>query len=1087
MPTKLSRRGFLAATGTSPLVAGKLSASVSEALGVEGLLVDGLDAPLGLHSPAPRLSWRLTSHRRDVEQREYRIGVSSSAEKAARGDFDLWDSGRVESKQCFDIAYAGKSLASRTRCHWRVTIWDRAGRTATSAVSTWEMGLLSPQDWQAQWIAAETAEIRADRTAGFAWRSTNQSAREAGAASFRLSFTLPEAMTCTLYTIASQTPDMMLDGKSVDLPPFDPNTFGPRAADRTVMRLGKGRHVLALHVPMEKKADGLAGLPRVAVLIRGKASSGTVLHVTGDGMLTAAGKPPRWADAGQEDRNWQEAALLPDAGQAPFPGNGAFLMRRPFKAAGPLKSARLFVTALGAYVPMINGQRVGDARLAPEWTDFRRHVLYRAYDVTSFVQDGANMLGAVIGDGWYGSYNAPGGRYTFGGPPLRLKAQLELEYQDGRRDIVGSDDQWSLSPSHIVESEIYHGEDVDGRLEQPGWSTTAFTPDARWEGALPIDTPPIVTLGSALPPIRVTGKRQAETIRSIAPGSAVIDFGQNFAGWVRIRLRGEAGRKVTLRFAELLKPDGSVDQSNLRGARAADTYILRGDAQGETFEPEFTYHGFRYVQVDGLPAPLTSADIEGLIVHTDLPETGTLTLGQHVPQRLWQNGLWSQRSNFVGIPTDCPQRDERLGWMGDAHVFWDAASFNMDTASFTRKFMRDVRDTQRDDGSFPDFAPDAAHGTFAFPGSSPGWSDAGVLLPWTSWRRYGETALIDEHWSAMERYLASVEQSNPDLVWRNRRGFDYGDWLALDAKQPGDPTSPKDLVGTAMWKSSVDAIAQMAAATGRTTEAKRYTALADGITKAFATAFVRADGTIGNGSQTSYILALRFNLVPPMLRAAAAKKLVADIERRGKLLSTGFLGTPFSLDVLADMGHHGLVYDLLLRTAYPSWGYMIAKNATTIWERWNGDVGDVAMNSFNHYALGAVAGFMYRRIAGIDPVTPGFEHFRFDPVYDDRMPKAAGQYESRSGLIATAWERSLNRFTLDIKVPPNSRCTLRLPTDQIGSVSEQGRPVTDRWVKQADKGAKLELELGSGGYRFEVANAAFDLGSQEAASRRGME
>lgn len=1076
MSTKLSRRNFLAVTGASPLAAGRLSAALTETLGVEGLLVDCLEAPLGLHSSVPRFSWRLISQSRDVEQAAYRIGVASSADKASRGDFDLWDSGRVDSKQCFDIKYGGAPLSSRKRCNWRVTVWDNAGHMATSNLSTWEMGLLTAQDWKGQWIAAETSEIRADREAGFAWMSADKGAHAAGGASFRLSFEIPEAAHCTVYSIATRTPEMMLDGKPVAVPPFDPNAFGPRPTDLTIVGLERGKHVLALYVPQENKADSPVAVPRVAILIRGLTSSGQLFHITSDGLRTVAGKADRWSDIGTIDRNWQKATAMPELGQAPFPGNGAFLLRRPFEAQDELKFARLFVTALGAYVPMINGTRVGDARLAPEWTDFRKHVLYRTYDVTSLINKGANMLGAMVGDGWYGSYNAPGGRYTFGGPPLRLKAQLELEYRDGRHEIIASDDQWSVSPSQIVASEIYHGEDVDGRLAQPGWSKVDFIPDVAWERAMPIDTPPIAMVGAALPPIRVTGKRKAESIKSLESGSAIIDFGQNFAGWVRIHLRGEAGRKVTLRFAELLKADGTVDQSNLRGARAADTYILRGDAQGETFEPEFTYHGFRYVQVDGLSAPLDPGDVEGLIVHTDLRETGELTLAQHVPQKLWQNGLWSQRSNFVGIPTDCPQRDERLGWTGDAHVFWDAACFNMDTASFTRKFMRDVRDTQRDDGSFPDFAPDASHGKFAFPGSSPGWSDAGVILPWTSWRRFGDTAIIDAHWSAMERYLASIQESNPDLVWRKRRGFDYGDWLALDAKQPGDPTSPKDLVGTAMWKFSVDAMTQMAVATGRQAEAKCYAELAGGITKAFADAFVRENGVVGNGSQTSYILALRFNLVPRGLRAAAADRLVADIKGRGTLLSTGFLGTPFSLDVLTDAGYHSIVYDLLLRTAYPSWGYMIAKSATTIWERWNGDVGDVAMNSYNHYALGAVAGFMYRRIAGIDPMTPGFQQFRFDPVYDERMPKAAGKYHSRSGLISTAWERRQESFVLDLVVPPNSRCTLCLPTGDIRQIRENGRPLDRRSAKQARQTEKVILEIGSGKYSFEVRDPVYDLG-----------
>jgi alpha-L-rhamnosidase len=376
-------------------------------------------------------------------------------------------------------------------------------------------------------------------------------------------------------------------------------------------------------------------------------------------------------------------------------------------------------------------------------------------------------------------------------------------------------------------------------------------------------------------------------------------------------------------------------------------------------------------------------------------------------------------------------------------VFWDAACFNMDTAAFTRKFMRDVRDAQRADGAFPDLAPDNDRDHFTGPGSSPAGPMRGSFTldqlapPWRHRR--------DRRELGCDGALSGpLRQSNPDLLWRKGRGNDYGDWLALDAKQPGDPTTPKDLVGTAFWKGAADAMAEMAQATGRTEAARHYRDLSQAIALAFNQTYVQPDGSIGNGSQTGSILALNFDLLPAPLRKPAADRLVADIVRRGTLLSTGFLGTPYSLDVLADAGHATLVYDLLLRTAYPSWGYMIAKQATTIWERWNGDTGDLAMNSFNHYALGAVAGFMFRRIAGIDPVEPGFARFRFDPVHDPRMPSGGARYLSRSGLIATDWKRGKDGgFTLDVTIPANTRGTLHLPARHLAQVSEGGRPWPD--------------------------------------------
>lgn len=1062
-----SRRGFMAivGAGASAIATGSVAATAPLRLRVSDLQADNLVEPRGLHSRRARLSWKIVSDRRDTMQRAYRVGVASSPERAASNIYDLWDSGWVESCRCFDILYSGAQLASRARCFWKVFVRDDRGEVASSAVASWEMGLLEPDDWKGGWIGAETRPFREDRLAGFNWIGGKDQAGAEGR-SFRLALDLPEAAELLIYTIANRQAEVMLDGVAMTMPKRDPAAFGAPPANRATVSVGPGRRVLALFAPGDDRVE-----PRAAMLVRVTLASGRVLHVSGEQARTLVGKPPEWAQPTFDDGQWPMVSA--EAGRAPLPGNGAFLMRNPFQAAGTVRSARLYIAALGACAPWINGERVGEALLAPEWTDFSRRVLYRVYDVTHLVRPGANVLAAMVGDGWYGSYLAPGGRYAFGGPPLRLRAQLELDYGEGRREIIEGDQGWSVAQSSITHSDLYDGEDVDARREQPGWATTSFKLDSRWEPAQVIDTAPVAMVGSAVQPITASLTLRPKLITPRNGGSIVIDFGQNFAGWIRLRTRGEAGRRIVMRFAELLTADGDIDQSNLRAARATDTWILAGDPKGETFEPRFTYHGLRYVRIDGLAAPLASRDIEGVVVRSSLPETGRLTLGQHTPQQLWLNGLWSQRSNFMGIPTDCPQRDERLGWMGDAHVFWDAACFNMDTAAFTRKFMRDVRDGQRDDGSFPDIAPDTDRRNFTGPGSSPGWGDAGVFLPWTSWRRYGDTAVIDEHWDAMERFLESIRAANPDLLWKTRRGNDYGDWLALDAKQPGDPTTPKDLIGTAFWKGSADALADMALATGRADAARRYKDLANAIARAFNQSYVRADGGVGNGSQTGYILALHFDLLPPSLRKSAADRLVADIGRRGGLLSTGFLGTPYSLDVLADAGRHTLVYDLLLRTAYPSWGYMIAHDATTIWERWNGDVGDRSMNSFNHYALGAVAGFMFRRIAGIDPVEPGFTRFRFDPVFDPRLTTGGARFESRTGTIATQWSHEKGAFTLDLSVPANARCDLRLPAKVLGQVRENGRSLSPgRVVATADNG-RLQLDIGSGDYRFRVERADF--------------
>ncbi|VXC34872.1 alpha-L-rhamnosidase [Sphingomonas sp. 8AM] len=1013
---------------------------------VDGLLVGGLRDPMGLHEARPRLSWQLRSDRRGARQAAWRVGVASSAAAAAAGRYDLWDSGRVAGEQCFDVAYAGAPLAARQRAWWRVTAWDEAGAVATSPVAFWEMGLLAPSDWSAAWLSAETPAQRDDRDLGLPWRSAAPAVR-GERVTFRLRFDAAQDGELTALIGCSGNGRVRLDDAEIIAPKRGGwGAPGPRSAQVPV---AAGAHVLTI----ETRASGAAPA-QAATLLRIATRGRRTLRVGGETLEYRIGE--RAADDG-----WLPTGAT--GGQATMPARAATLLRRPFRVDGRVADARLYLTALGMYEAELNGRRLDDALLRPEFTDYRKHCLYCVEDVTDTLVPGDNVLGVHVADGWYGSYISPDGRYSFGEPPLRIFGQLEIRYVDGRVQTVATGPGWTVAESPVTSATIYDGERYDARRARAGWSRADVTPGADWSPAVPATSATAALIAATVPPIRRKERMPALAVTTLADGASVVDFGQNFTGWVRVALTGRRGQTVRLRYAELLNPDGSVDQSNLRAADATDHYTFAGDGI-ERYEPRFTYHGFRYVQVEGLGRPITAAEITGISIRSDLTETSDLRLGSYVPQRLWQNSRWSQRSNFTGLPTDCPQRDERLGWTGDAHVFWDAASFNMDTAAFTQRFMRDMRDAQRDSGAYSDIAPVARHDHFAEPGSSPGWGDAGVALPWTVWQRYGDTGIIDQHWTSMARFLASIEASNPGFVWSKARGVDYGDWLALDAVNPGDPTTPKDLIGTAFWKGAADQMADMARASGRAAEATHYAALAGRLGEAFRRTFVKVDGTIGNGSQTGYILALHFDLLAPGARAGAAQRLVADIRRRGTLLSTGFLGTPYSLDVLADAGEIALVYDLLLRTGYPSWGYMIAKGATTTWERWNSDAGDRSMNSFNHYALGAVVGFMFRRIAGIAPAAPGFTRFTVRPLRDARMTTAGATYDSRLGRISTRWTQEKDRFALDLTVPVGSVARVHLPAAPGARILEAGKPVAT--AERTDREAILRVP--AGGYRFEV-------------------
>jgi alpha-L-rhamnosidase len=1067
MEQHLSRRGFIAASAGGAAAA---SASPSLAKGaaprVVGLAVDGVDRPLGLASAKPLLSWRIESNARGVRQSAYRISCASSLEALEAGRADVWDSGKAASDQSFAVPYGGPVLASRTRVWWRVQVWDQDGKASRpSQPSWWEMGLLKPEDWRAAWLAVTDAATLADHAAGLTWvwgdLPSDPTPRK-----FRFRFDLPEAPVEARLTVIAQS---VLKGLWIDGVSLTPDPPGDSSTSQAVdLVLKRGANLLAFEVGVKAKTSFGQSTGRIAALLRIRMADGSVRRLSsGPDWKTALDGPDGWQSADFDDARWNPAQpTAAPGGPIPWPAEPAMQLRTGFAVKKPVKQARLYATALGAYEARLNGRKVGDALLAPESSDFHKHALCRTYDVTDMLAAGDNALGLMVGDGWYASAQIFTGRYSYGPAPRRVIAQLEIDYADGSRAVIATEPNWRIAPSPIRSSEIYDGEIYDARLETPGWDAPGFDASA-WERTSA--QPTTVNIDAEVsPPIRAIQTLRARTVTSPEPGVQVFDFGQNFAGWCRLHVKGPAGTRVELRFAEILKASGEVDQSNLRSARSSDAYILRGDPKGESFEPRFTYHGFRYVEVRGFPGTPTADALDGIVIHSDLPFTGRLAVDNPLIEQIWRNTVWSQRSNFMGVPTDCPQRDERMGWMGDAEVFWDAASFNMDVDAFTRRFMGEVRASQRADGAFTDISPVPV----PILAGSPGWADAGIILPWTAYSRYGDTAVIDENWAAMERYLEQILDANPDHLWSHKRGVDFGDWLSLDGKNPGDATTPKDLIGTAFWAYTSSLMIQMADATGRSEDAARYRAMRQAIAAAFNAAYVKPDGQVGNDSQTSYILALKFGLLPEALRLQAADRLAANIRARGTLLATGFLGTPFSLDVLADTGHVDLAYSLLLRTEYPSWGYMIAKGATTMWERWNGDVGDVSMNSFNHYAFGAVGGFLFRRVAGIAPGAPGFKRIIVRPAIDPRVRSGGADYDSIMGRISTRWRQTGGGLSLELTVPPNATAEVRLPVAAGGKIREGGRGVGGRsdvrQLRQADN--ETVLEVGSGTYRFTVAS-----------------
>ena len=988
-------------------------------LQADALRCEYQEDPAAVDAPRPRLNWQCASAERGQRQSAYQIRVADSPALMDRSRGLLWDSGKIFSDQSVGVAYAGAALRSGQRCWWGVRVWDRNGRpSGWSRTGHWQMGLLHPSDWHARWI---------------------------GSAAPRLTVLRPSALP--------------------------------------------GRPVL----------------------------------------------PP-----------------------CPY-------LRRTFSLAGRVRQATLFVTARGLCEMHLNGARVGDAVLSPGWTDYHRRIQYSAYDVTGQVQQGKNALGAVLGDGWYAGYVGFARQRDLYGDKPQLRAQLVVEYADGRRETIGTDGLWRSGFGPVLSSDLLMGEAYDARRERP-WDQAGFA-DAAWRpvavnpacrqprtvdvtrqvqaavqnnalsltadnalagdpaylaikqlrvfyalggaartrtvgegeplhlpapgdppgpltvrraayGVLSAPNPSPLLVGMHGPPVRVTQHLPARRITMPAPATYVCDLGQNMVGWARLKVQARAGTQIRLRFAEVLNPDGTLYTANLRSARATDTYTCRGGGRPEVWEPRFTFHGFRYVEITGCPGRPGLDMITGCVAGSDTPPAGSLTTSSALVNQLQRNIVWGQRGNFLSVPTDCPQRDERLGWMGDAQIFARTATYNRDVAAFYEKWMDDVCDAQSPAGGFSDVSPrlvDQADG-------APAWGDAGVIVPWTVYQAYGDLEIVRRHWQAMTRWMDYITSANSDGLWMHRRGNDFGDWLAISAD------TPKDLLATAYYAHDADLMAAMARALGRPAEAARYAALRARIGDAFRRAYVSPEGRVQGETQTGYVLALRVGLLLPGQRAEAARHLAENIHARGDHLSTGFVGVGYLCPALTAAGDTDLAYRLLLQDTFPSWGYSVRQGATTIWERWDGHTQergfqDPGMNSFNHYSLGSVGQWLFQDVAGIDtdPARPGYRHLWLHPHPGPGLSWVRAAFVSPHGPVVSRWQAAADgRLTWDIQIPANTTATVWVPARRRAAVSESGHPLgADPQVclLRTEPDACV-CELGSGTYHFAVSPATSPAGGR---------
>jgi len=752
------------------------------------------------------------------------------------------------------------------------------------------------------------------------------------------------------------------------------------------------------------------------------------------------------------------------------PGPPPPWFRKTFDLGKPVKRALAYVTARGIFRLHLNGQQIGKDVFAPEWTDYDKRIQYRTYDVTESLSQGKNAIGAVVGDGWYSSYL--GWRKFRGNYGLQnsLLLQLEVEYEDGTREVIATDRSWSCSDGPIISSDLLMGEHYDARKEMPGWDTSGFD-DNDWMPVVLMEKPQARLVSQPSEPVQVTHHIEPVNITEPKKDVYVFDLGQNIAGWARLRVKGKSGTKVTLRHAERLNPDGTVYTTNLRGAKATDSYILKGGGE-EVFEPRFTFHGFQYVEVTGFPGVPTKDTIIGCAIHSAASSAGRFECSLLLINKLFQNLSWSQRGNYISVPTDCPQRDERLGWMGDAQIFIRTGTFNMDAAAFFTKWMVDVEDAQSGEGAFPDFAPRLKDKVLMQFESAPAWGDAGIIVPWTVYRVYGDTRIISRHWEAMVKWMDFLQEANPELVRKNKVGNNYGDWLSIKAD------TPKDLLATAYWAYDAWLMSRMAEAIGRSSEAFYYEKLFQNIREAFQREFVLPDGRVKGETQTGYLLALAMDLVPEDLRSRSVEHLVENIKQRDWHLSTGFVGAGYLNPVLTEMDYPDVAYRLLLNETFPSWGYSIRQGATTIWERWDGwteekGFQDPGMNSFNHYAFGSVGEWLFRFVAGIDldPEVPGYKRIIIRPHPGVGLEYARAEYDSIRGRIISGWKLEDGKLILNVIIPANTTALIYVPAEDLSQVTESGKPAEDSTgVKflRMEKGRAV-FEAVSGTYTFSTS------------------
>ncbi len=820
-----------------------------------------------------------------------------------------------------------------------------------------------------------------------------------------------------------------------------------------------------------------------------KVSSGQSVHVPYAGSALQSGKKYHWQvrvwdNNGKASKwssrasfqmallnksDWKARWIEPESEEDPVLRPSP-LMRKQFPVTKKVAMATAYITAHGMYEAFINGKRVGDAWFTPGWTAYKKRIQYQVYDVTSLLVNGNNAIGVMLGNGWYRGIIGYANNINYYGKDIALLCQIEIVYTDGTTETVISDGSWKCSTGEIRYSEIYNGEIQDARLKKEGWTQPQYN-EAGWKAVKVVDHSMDVLVATWNETIKKKETFTPVKIFTTPAGEKVIDFGQNLVGWVQMKVAGPAGTKITLSHAEVLDKYGNFYIENLRQAKAQDIYYLKGQGT-EVFEPHFTWHGFRYLKIEGYPGELVPENFIAVAMYSDMPVTGTFRTSNEMINQLQHNIQWGQKGNFLDVPTDCPQRDERLGWTGDAQVFARTASYNMNVNSFFAKWLRDLEADQID-GRVPFVIPNVL-GSGAT--NSTGWADAATIIPWTMYIAYGDSKILEQQYSSMKAFVESIRKVTKNDLWQG--SFHFGDWLFY---RPDDDNSgmaavtDKYLIAQCFYVHSTQLLINTARILNKQEDIAFYSALLGKIKEAFLKEYMTPNGRLVSGTQTAYVLALNFDMLPEELRGQAAQRLVDNIKTYNTHLTTGFLGTPYLCHVLTRFGHTDIAYNLLLQKTYPSWLYPVTMGATTIWERWDGQKPDSTfqtadMNSFNHYAYGAIGDWMYRIMAGLDTYEDGvgYKHSRIKPHPGADFTEVSASLDTYYGKLANTWKLNGNQLSMDVEVPVNTKCTVYIPGKDAGKITEGGKPLSQ--IKEitvvGTEGDYVVLNVGSGKYKF---------------------